>query len=148
MSYPIIASGSKTTNDFLNMDQRIRGAQAIVQELRNNSVSNDTIRNDLLKCRAKLLNAVNAINAYAAYGTTALEVAREELREPTLAAADITIIATHGQTLADWIQTAIPDGSAGTVYNQTTGQYEEATFTPAQMDGFRTRADIYLGNFT
>ena len=148
MTYPVIESALKTSTDFANMDQRIRSARSITARIRAQSESADTVRTELLDLRARLTACANAVTAYADYGATGLDIARRELRMPTLQASDVTIIGTHAQALADWIQNAIPDGSAGTTYNQVTGQYEPATFTSAQMANFRTNADIFLANFT
>lgn len=148
MTYPAIGSVVKTTEQFREMDRLQRRTRNMTQAMRNASVSQNISRKDILKFRANLLELAAAVSAYAALGQDAMDVARRELRDGTLSASDITTPGTHATALADWIQTAIPDGSAGTTYDQASGAYTDAYFSPAQLSTFRTHCDTLLADYS
>lgn len=99
-----------------------------------------------IRTAVAIWNAAAAVPGIAAY-------AREQFSDTGLdVAAAFSAMVTQAEELANWIESAFPkDPGSGAWLIYTVGadgNLTELTFTTAEMAGFRSRADLFLGTIS
>lgn len=145
MAWP--ASTQSLDNAFTVTNNTAIQLKGQAQSLRDNSVSNDTLRVNLISLQRNLDRGITRWNE-ARVLPGIVEYVRDQFNDPTMdVAAEFNSMVNAAISLRDWIYTNMPTGADGAILERVVnadGTYTDLVFTSAQLQTFRTEADTFI----
>lgn len=145
MAWP--ASTQSLDNAFTVSNNTANQLKSQTQSVRNNSVSNDTLRSNLISLQRNLDRGVDRW-AIAKALPGIVDYVRDQFNDPTMdVATEFNAMVNAATDLRDWIHANMPTGAGGAVLERSVnvdGTYTDLVFTSAQLADFRTEADTFI----